>query len=286
MCGILSYLPVGVALETESLDISRIEEIRLRCGGACSITSDKKNITLNYRLTRREMDETVKRICDGSLYAYSDTISRGYIIMSGGIRVGICGRAVTEGTRISGVYDISSLCIRLPHRAPSVGAPVCELLRRTGLGSGILIYSPPGEGKTTLLRAVIAALASGKDAIRTAVIDTRGELGCFLPDGLCADMLSGYPRGQGIEIAARTLNPQLIVCDELGADIAESDAVAAAHNCGVALLATAHARSVSELMKKRGISMLFEKGVFSYFIGIERNGGTDYRYTVTSADEL
>ncbi len=276
--GILSYLPPALAAEISGRPLARVEEIRLRVGGACSLTADRESIILKYRLSRREIDETVKKMCGGSLYAYSDTINRGYIIMDGGVRVGLCGRAVTEGQRIVGVYDISSVAIRLPHRAPRVGRPICELLRRSGFFSGVLIYSPPGEGKTTLLRAVIAELAGGERPVRTAVIDTRGELGCFLPDGLTVDILSGYPRGAGIELAVRTLSPELIVCDELGADTAEAEAVAAAHNCGVALLATAHARELSELKNKKGIALLAERGIFSHFVGIRR-AGDDYEYT-------
>ncbi len=283
-CGILSYLPLGLSQEIACLGVGRIEEIRLRCGGICSITEGNRNLLLKNRLDRRQMDETVRKICDGSLYAYSDTINRGYIVMSGGIRVGVCGRAVTDKGRICGVYDISSLCIRLPHRAPTVGGRICELLRQTELCGGVLIYSPPGVGKTSLLRAVISSLAGGDHPIRTAVIDSRGELGCFLSDKLCVDLLSGYPKGQGIEIASRTLSPQLIVCDEIGGDIAEAEAIAAAHNCGVALLASAHARSTSELLCKKGIALLHGMGVFSYYVGISRSSGYDYIYKIDSAD--
>jgi stage III sporulation protein AA len=127
--------------------------------------------------------------------------------------------------------------------------------------------------------------AGGSGAVRTAVIDTRGELGCFLPKDLCADVLSGYPRGTGIEIAVRTLSPQLIVCDEIGADPVEAEAIASAHNCGVALLATAHARTADELLSKKGISLLHTAHVFSYYVGLKR-AGDDYEYTIARADEV
>ena len=97
-------------------------------------------------------------------------------------------------------------------------------------------------------------------------------------------MLSGYPRGIGIEIAARTLNPQLIVCDEIGADIKEAEAITAAHNCGVALLASAHASSAEQLKRRRGIAMLCERGVFSYYVGISRGIGEEYEYSICSDD--
>ena len=284
-CGILSYLPVGLAAEISSVAVARVEEIRLRLNGSCSITCERGTFLLKYRADRRDMDETVKKLCNGSLYAYSDTINQGYIIMNGGIRVGICGRAVTEKGKIIGIYDISSLSVRIPHKAPAVGSAVHRLLAESGYFSGVLVYAPPGAGKTTLLRSVIAMAAGGSGAVRTAVIDTRGELGCFLPKDLCADVLSGYPRGTGIEIAVRTLSPQLIVCDEIGADPVEAEAIASAHNCGVALLATAHARTADELLSKKGISLLHAAHVFSYYVGLKRVGD-DYDYTIARADEV
>lgn len=279
---ILGYLPLDVAQSLRSLSVGGINEIHLRLDGCCSVTSNRKNIPFGRPLTRKELDTVLHKMCDGSLYAYSDTINKGYITLPGGVRVGVAGRAVTEKGRIIGVYDISTLCIRIPHDVKRVGGRVEELLRSSNFTSGVLVYSPPGVGKTTLLRAVIASLASGSDAVRVAVVDTRGELGCRLPSGLCLDLLSGYPKAVGIEIAARTLNPQIIVCDEIGAEVSEAESIRAAHNCGVPLLATAHASSVSGLLKRTGIGLLHEAAIFGYYVGITRTDGVDYRYNITS----
>ena len=74
-----------------------------------------------------------------------------------------------------------------------------------------------GVGKTTLLRSVAKKLSSGESPMRTVVIDTRGELS-FSNDSedLCLDVLSGYPRRDGVDIATRCLNAEVIICDEIG----------------------------------------------------------------------
>ena len=198
------------------------------------------------------------------------------------IRVGVCGRAVYESGKLTGIYDISSFCIRIPHEIHGIGHTVCRLIRATG--KGVLIYSPPGVGKTTLLRSVISILASGDSPTRIAVIDSRGELSAKLSSGLSADVLSGYPKGYGIEIAARSLNPELIVCDEISSDISEISAIKAAHNCGIPLLATAHADNVPSLLRRTGISALHEARIFGSYVGIKRGIGKDFRYEVTPYD--
>ena len=280
-CGILELLPPHISAEVRAMPIGQVDEIRLRRDALCSLTSDGRTLPLRGRLDGAAMGEILKRICGGSLYAHEDTVRRGYVVFGGGVRVGVCGRAVTDGGRVVGVYDVSSLCIRLPHRVPAVGERLCPLVRRGGL----LIYSPPGVGKTTLLRALLARLTTGPDALRCAVIDTRGELSCFLPSDSCADILTGYPRGTGIEIAARCLNPQLIVCDEIGGDMDEAKSIAAAHNVGVSLLASAHGQNVRSLLRRAPIALLHEKGIFDHYAGIVRKA-SDYIYDVVSADEL
>ena len=263
-----------------------IDEIRLRQGRVASVTSGGKNIPLCSEITRSQIDEIVDTICDSSLYAHADTINCGYLTLAGGIRVGIVGRAAVSGDRVIGVYDTSSLCFRLPRKIRRVGAPVCRLLRAFEGEKGVLVYSPPGHGKTTLLRSVAAMMSSGDMAWRVLLIDTRGELGFSLEDpSLCIDILSGYPKALGIEIAARSMNAQLIICDEIG-DVAEAEAIIAAQNCGVPLLASAHASSLDGMLLRSGLRKLHEACVFGAYVGIRRHENeTEYTYTVASYKE-
>ena len=269
---------------------SLIEEIRMRRGRRASLVISGKNIMLDTVLDGRELDSVLEGMCQGSLYAFSDTINQGYISLPDGVRVGVCGRAGCEGERIIGIYEISSLSVRIPHKSRPCGGEICDLLESFERTSGVLIYSPPGIGKTTLLRSVAFLLAKGgwRDGAlpyRTVVIDTRGEL-AFASEGrdLCIDILSGYPRRQGIEIATRCLNAEVIICDEIG-DYEEAMSLVSSHNCGVPLIASAHAGSVEQLLSRTGLRLLHEARIFGAYVGIERDGRGGFRYNVRRRDE-
>ena len=263
-----------------------IEEIRLRAGQLCTVTSGGDNLPLEVGTTADEMRCIFEDVCGGSVYAHADTIRKGYVTLEGGVRVGVVGRAATDDGRVVGVYDVSALCFRLPRRTVRVGEPVCELLREMEGTGGVLVFSPPGHGKTTLLRSVIVKMAGGESPWRVVVIDTREELGAFLSsERLCVDVLTGYPRPLGIEIAAKSMNAQLVVCDEIG-EMDEARAIIAAQNCGVPLLATAHASDVSGLLRRSAVRELHRAGVFGAYVGIRRvSGKRDYEYSVTYREE-
>ena len=284
---LISALPYRLVDEINRKYTSgRIEEIRLRRNRCASLTLNGENMVLETALDGREIDSALSGICSGSLYAYSDTINRGYISLPGGIRIGICGKAACEGERMIGVHEVSSLVVRIPHAAKRIGQPICRLLESFQRQRGVLIFSPPGVGKTTLLRGVISLLSSGSRPMRTAVVDTRGELTFSLGgEDLCIDVLSGYPRGLGIEIATRTLSAEVIVCDEIG-DYGEAMALVSSHNCGVPLIASAHAGSVKELLRRTGIMLLHEANIFGAYVGIERGVGMDFIYRTHMRDEL
>lgn len=289
---VMRALPYRLSDEIRCTSSQRtIEEIRMRSGRRCSLVVSGKNVMLDTVLDHKEIESVLEGMCQGSLYAFSDTINQGYISLPDGVRVGVCGRAGCEGGRIIGIYEVSSLSVRIPHRSRPVGAEICRLLESFERTSGVLVYSPPGIGKTTLLRSVAVMLSSGgwregAEPMRTVVIDTRGEL-AFANEGrdLCLDVLSGYPRRQGIEIATRCLNAEVIICDEIG-DYEEAMSLVASHNCGVPLIASAHAGSVEQLLARTGLRLLHEAKIFGAYVGLERDGrgGFVYNTTLSRAD--
>lgn len=268
----ISYLPHQTAeavRKSAALFRGSISEIRLRTGASLSLTTRDKNILTPYRCTDDDIKYTVRALCGNSLYSHSETIKEGYICTDGGIRAGVCGRAVTENGRIISVTDISSISIRIPHRVPGASDELCKLIMTPGF-KGMVIYSLPGVGKTTVLREIAARLGAKPYNLRIAVIDTRFEICGGLGGELTIDALSGYPRSKGMETALRTLSPQLMICDEIGS-FEDSEAIRESYGSGVPSIVSAHAGSIDELKKKKYIKDLLDMGAFSYAVGLCRN---------------
>ena len=164
----LAYLPPRLADAAERCGTGRIvSEIRLRAGGLCTLTADGGNLSTGILCLPGEIEETVSKLTGGSLYAEADNIRGGVITAGGGIRAGVCGRAVAEDGRITAVRDITSVNLRIPRRIPGAADALVPFGRA---GKSILIYSPPGRGKTTVLRELCVRLASREGGMRIAVI--------------------------------------------------------------------------------------------------------------------
>ena len=153
-----------------------------------------------YRAVLKDND-ILKKMCEGSLYAYRESITRGYLSLPSGIRVGVCGSAALENGCVIGVNGVTSLNVRIPHAVEICTAPILERFLAQPLPRGILLYAPPGGGKTTVLRALATALASPSYGLCTVAVDTREEMRAIPHDTqLNLDILRGYPKGIGIEI--------------------------------------------------------------------------------------
>ncbi|MBQ8746716.1 MAG: hypothetical protein IJZ08_02485 [Clostridia bacterium] len=249
----------------------KCSEIRLTRGGYAYITVQGKNILTTSLCTDADISETLRSLCGNSLYAHAETIREGFIFTDSGLRVGVCGRAVVRGGLVERVADISSLSIRIPQRHVSAADALYPyVLSEKGI-RGMLIRSAPGVGKTTALRELAARLSSGKHPLRTALIDTRYELAAGLKGGMI-DVFSGYPRAVGMEIAVRTMSPQVVICDEIAGE-ADARAVLDCVTSGVAVVASAHGESLNEILKRQYLRQLVDAGVFPVMVGLYRSDG-------------
>lgn len=277
---ILKYLPEKVSAVifrfSENLrgKEAYISEIRLRANAPLSVSYGERNIFLFEGKTiicnEFEVAETLQKLCEDSVHTYSESLKEGFVSLENGYRIGVCGRAGLSGDSIKSIYGISSLSIRIPHPIRNISSKLQALLCQNGTVESALFYAPPNIGKTTLIRDIASSFAGGRYAKRVALIDTRGEIYMreMFEDRL-VDVLRGYPRAKGIEIATRTLSPEVIFCDEIGS-AEEAKAILSAQNSGVPLIATAHAESREALLRRPNIRMLYENEIFRYYIGLKR----------------
>lgn len=266
--GVLLMMPPEIYKSVKNIE--NIQEIRLRRNRRLSVVADGRNILCNILIDDNMIKKSLNAFCKGSLYCHMDTIKEGFIALDDGFRIGVCGSAVVSGDGMKGVVDISSVSIRVPNDFPDISLPIYKRLSACGFYKSLLIYSPPGVGKTTVLRDIIVKLGNvaGK---RVAVIDTRKEIATErIEKTENVDIFSGYPKAQGIFIATRTMNPEFIVCDEIGG-YEESLALLSAQNTGVPIIATAHASSVDELLRRKNIAILHESHLFDAYVGIKRS---------------
>ena len=260
----------------------KAQEIRLRANRPVAVYTGKETYFVKEqgRLTQRfdrtlpivssqEILDSFHHCCSYSVYSHQHEIRQGFVTMEGGHRVGVCGTAVYEENRVSGIRDISSLNIRI---AREVYGAADELLRELDKEiSGLLIAGPPSSGKTTILRDLARQLSiKGKKVV---VIDERGELGGAF-QGICqndlglSDVLTGFPKGEGILQAVRCLSPELIICDEAGSR-QEAAAIEEGLNAGVGLITTLHAGSLEEIYRRSQGMQLLQSGAFYRIVLLE-----------------
>ncbi|MFR2562105.1 MAG: stage III sporulation protein AA, partial [Anaeromassilibacillus sp.] len=174
--------------------------------------------------------------------------------------------------RSSGHHSIN---IRIARQVYGCASAVLQAVGKN-LREGVLIAGAPASGKTTILRDMARQLSSGLcgDVRKVAVVDERGELaGTYrgVPQndlGPCCDVLDGYPKGEGILQAIRSLSPEFIICDELGG-LADVEAAAQGLNAGVGMISSVHAGNVRELLRRQQAVSLLHTGAFGYVVLLE-----------------
>lgn len=270
---LISHLPRAAIFEIERICRSRgagfssISELRLRVGLRSCIMIRGERIFLFYRASDEDMKNIFLSLCGGSMHTCRDGIAEGYISLDGGIRVGIAGHARYDGGRFVGISEVSSLVFRIPTGKSDIEDELIAAWRRAE--GGMLIYSPPGVGKTTALRTLTGYISRTSQVV---LIDERGELSVMDNPGACVDVLRGYSRPLGIEVALRTLSPEVIVLDEIGGED-EAQRIIEYMNSGVRVLASAHADSLAALSRRGAVKPFLDADVFDVFLGISLLGG-------------
>ncbi|MBQ3986431.1 MAG: stage III sporulation protein AB [Oscillospiraceae bacterium] len=267
------------ARELKREERASCEEFRLRLGYPASVVMPEGERSIGGDpVTKRELGFVLEAATGASVHSASSRLAEGFITAKGGFRVGLCGAVGLSGGEPGGFTSVSSAAIRISREHKGACVPIIDSVYSGGEVRSTLIISPPGGGKTTLLRDLVRYISDAAGGPRVGLCDERSEIAAFFEGeptmdvGRRTDVLDGCPKARAVSMLLRSMNPGVIAIDEITAE-EDAEAMTRAAHCGVKLIATAHAASRTELAERPIYRALLASGVFEELIIIRKLGG-------------
>lgn len=278
---IFLYFPFKAREELSKFDSNSLEEIRIRNNRPIFLKIGQDEVRTGYTIHTEEILEILQKICDNSIYTYQNQICNGYITIKGGHRIGITGNVVIKDGQVTNISHIYSLNFRIARQVLDCSNYVLPYVISKNSIFNTILVSPPGRGKTTILRDLVRKLSNGITeyhfkGINVAVADERGEIAAMykgVPQndiGERTDVLDNIPKALGMKMLVRSMNPKVIVADEIGTK-EDVEAIKYAICSGVKGIFTAHGDSIDDIIQNPILSELYRENLFERIIFIKEN---------------
>ena len=287
---ILLYFPLHIREKLRNIDFTNLEEIRIRNNRPIFLKIGQSEQQVNYIINTNDVLEILQKICDNSIYTYQNQICNGYITIKGGHRIGITGNVVIKDGQVTNISHIYSLNFRIARQvidcSNKILKSVLDLKNNTVFNT--IIISPPGRGKTTILRDLIRKISDGIpeisfNGINVGVVDERGEIAAMykgIPQndiGRRTDILDNIPKDIGMKMLIRSMNPKVIVADEIGS-AKDIDAIKYAICSGVKGVFTAHGNGLKDIINNPILNELYITDGIERVLAIDENRNVHLEY--------
>ncbi|MBR4419984.1 MAG: hypothetical protein IKT32_03810 [Clostridia bacterium] len=267
------FLPKEIN-EYISSRFNQVYELRIRKNKSCAVNilGQFKPLIIGGKeviCDQNCIDKIIANATNNSLYKFNEELKKGYISYKGGIRIGVAGECVVENGSIKTIKNFSSLCIRFPHEIKGCAEKAFEIIRHKESVKSLLVISPPGVGKTTLLRDLTRIISNIKNS-NILVVDEKNEIFYERFDlGNSTDILSSCTKEFGFFTAVKTLSPDIIIADELTSE-SDANGVLFANLSGVKTICSVHGNSLESVMKKDYMKKLFLNRCFEKYILLKK----------------
>ena len=259
-----------------------LQEIRIRSNKPIILKIGQATKIIKYITSQGEVLEIFEKICDNSVYSYKKQICEGFITIKGGHRIGITGSCVMEENKVININYVSNLNFRIAREKIDCSNSLLEYVLDIENKKiyNTLLVSPPGCGKTTILRDFIRKISNGIKEIEfegktVGVVDERGEIAAMykgVPQndiGIRTDVIDNITKAKGMQMLVRSMAPEIITCDEIGGE-EDIEAINYAICCGIKGIFTAHGGNLEEISLNPVISEIYNKNIFERIVFLDK----------------